>query len=108
MALWRSGVRSPFAPYNFIGFKMKVVEIEKRMKEILEIIETLPAGTVSIKTSGNRTYYYNRYYDNGHRREKYIKAENAQEFVEKIKYKRELKEEYDNLKITLKSIIANK
>ncbi len=87
---------------------MNIIEIEKRMKEILDIIETLPAGTVSVKTSGKKTYYYNRYYDNGHRREKYIKAKNAQEFVEKIKYKRELKEEYDNLKIKLKSLINNK
>lgn len=81
---------------------MLIHEIEEKMKELLQILETLPAGTISVKQVGDKQYFYNRYYDKGHRREKYIRKEFIDDFIDKMKYKKVVQEEYEKLRLMLK------
>ncbi len=79
-------------------------EIDKKIHEILLKISQLPIGTMHIKKKGNATYYYNRYYDNGRRRERYIPLKFAKKFIEDMKLKKSLISELDELKKMQKSI----
>ena len=72
-------------------------DISKRLKEIKEEIDRLPAGSVGKKTVKGRVYYYHRWNENGKRREKYIPASELESFRMLIDRRKSLQDELRSL-----------
>ena len=51
---------------------MNQEEAQTRMKELEQQIAELPVGSITRKTVNGKIYFYQRWSENGKRREKYI------------------------------------
>lgn len=83
---------------------MTISEIEEKLQKILVRLSELPVGTLHVKKVRNKKYYYNRFYDNGVRKERYIRLEDVPKFLKDMKQKKSLTTKYGNLKNQLKTL----
>ena len=59
---------------------MDLSEMQTRVAELEQQIATLPAGSVTKKTVNGKEYFYHRWTENKKRREKYIPADELENF----------------------------
>ncbi len=74
-----------------------IAEIEELEKEI----SLLPAGSLTIKKSGDKEYHYHRISQNGKRTEKYVPFEMVDDLREQIGRRKELEKRLKELKLSL-------
>ena len=77
---------------------MDLSEIQTRVAELEQQISALPAGSVTKKTVNGKEYFYHRWTENKKRREKYIPADELENFRAQIKRRKELEQELKALK----------
>ncbi len=65
--------------------------------ELKEQIEALPIGYVSKKTINGNVYYYHQWSENGKKRSRYLKVEEAAELSEQIALRKKLREQLNEL-----------
>ena len=89
------GMQNLFIPYytlDYLGIilyrippmirrcAMERSKIQARAKELEQQISALPAGSVTKKTVNGKDYFYHRWTENKKRREKYIPADELENF----------------------------
>ena len=77
---------------------MDLSEMQTRVAELEQQISALPAGSVTKKTVSGKEYFYHRWTENKKRREKYIPADELENFRAKIERRKELEQELKALK----------
>ena len=77
---------------------MELSEMQARAAELEQQIATLPAGSVTKKTVNGKEYFYHRWTENKKRREKYIPADELENFRAQIEQRKELEQELKELK----------
>ena len=77
---------------------MDLSEMQTRAAELEQQISNLPAGSVTKKTVGGKDYFYHRWTENKKRREKYIPADELENFRAQIERRKELEQELKALK----------
>ena len=77
---------------------MELSEMQARAAELEQQISALPAGSVTKKTVNGKEYFYHRWTENKKRREKYIPADELENFRAQIKRRKELEQELKALK----------
>lgn len=77
---------------------MEQNEIISKLNEIERELAILPAGYITKKTIKGRDYYYLRVLNNGRRTETYIRFEELKELEAQIRKRKELEQEYRELK----------
>ena len=77
---------------------MELSEIQARAAELEQQISALPAGSVTKKTVSGKDYFYHRWTENKKRREKYIPADELENFRAQIEQRKELEQELKELK----------
>ena len=63
---------------------MELSEVQTRAAELEQQISALPAGSVTKKTVNGKEYFYHRWTENKKRREKYIPADELENFRAQI------------------------
>ena len=69
---------------------MELSEMQARAAELEQQISALPAGSVTKKTVSGKDYFYHRWTENKKRREKYIPADELENFRAQIERRKEL------------------
>ena len=77
---------------------MDLSEMQTRAAELELQISALPAGSVTKKTVNGKEYFYHRWTENKKRREKYISADELENFRAQIERRKELEQELKVLK----------
>ena len=77
---------------------MDLSEMQTRAAELERQIADLPAGSVTKKTVNGKEYFYHRWTENKKRREKYIPADELEDFRTQIERRKELEQEMKSLK----------
>ena len=77
---------------------MDLSEMQTRVAELEQQISALPAGSVTKKTVRGKDYFYHRWTENKKRREKYIPADELEDFRAQIERRKELEQELKALK----------
>ena len=77
---------------------MDLSEMQARAAELEQQISALPAGSVTKKTVNGKEYFYHRRTENKKRREKYIPADELENFRAQIERRKELEQELKALK----------
>ena len=77
---------------------MDLSEMQTRAAELEQQISALPAGSVTKKTVRGKEYFYHRWTENKKRREKYIPADELENFRAQIERRKELEQELKALK----------
>ena len=72
---------------------MEVSEMQARAVELERQISSLPAGSITKKTVKGKEYFYHRWTEDKKRREKYIPAEELENFRAKIEQRKALEQE---------------
>ena len=72
---------------------MELSEMQARAAELEQQISALPAGSVTKKTVNGKEYFYHRWTENKKRREKYIPADELENFRAQIERRKELEQE---------------
>ena len=77
---------------------MELSDMQARVTELEQQISALPAGSVTKKTVNGKEYFYHRWTENKKRREKYIPADELENFRAQIERRKELEQELKALK----------
>ena len=77
---------------------MDLSEMQTRAAELEQQISALPAGSVTKKTINGKEYFYHRWTENKKRREKYIPADELENFHAQIERRKALEQELKALK----------
>ena len=77
---------------------MDLSEMQTRVAELEQQISALPAGSVTKKTVRGKDYFYHRWTENKKRREKYIPADELENFRAQIERRKVLEQELKTLK----------
>ena len=77
---------------------MDLSEMQARAAELEQQISALPAGSITKKTVSGKDYFYHRWTENKKRREKYIPADELENFRAQIERRKELEQELKALK----------
>ena len=77
---------------------MDSFEIQKRMEELEQQIAGFPVGSVTKKTVNGKEYFYHRWTENGKRRERYIPADELENFRAQIEQRKTLEQKLKELK----------
>ena len=77
---------------------MERSKIQARAKELEQQISALPAGSITKKTVRGKDYFYHRWTENKKRREKYIPADELENFRAQIERRKALEQELKALK----------
>lgn len=77
---------------------MGLSEMQTRVAELEQQISALPAGSVTKKTVNGKDYFYHRWTENKKRREKYIPADELENFRAQIERRKALEQELKALK----------
>lgn len=77
---------------------MGLSEMQAWAAELEQQISALPAGSVTKKTVNGKDYFYHRWTENKKRREKYIPADELENFRAQIERRKELEQELKALK----------
>ena len=77
---------------------MELSDMQARVTELEQQISNLPAGSVTKKTVNGKEYFYHRWTENKKRREKYIPADELENFRAQIERRKELEQELKALK----------
>ena len=77
---------------------MELFEMQARAAELEQQISALPAGSVTKKTVNGKEYFYHRWTENKKRREKYISADELENFRTQIERRKKLEQELKALK----------
>ena len=77
---------------------MELFELQAQIADLEQQIAELPAGFVTKKTINGNVYFYHRWTENKKRREKYIPADELENFRAQIKRRKELEQELKALK----------
>ena len=77
---------------------MELSEMQIRSMELERQIANLPAGFITKKTVNGKEYFYHRWTENKKRREKYIPADDLENFRAQIERRKELEQELKTLK----------
>lgn len=72
---------------------MELSEMQARAAELEQQISALPAGSITKKTVRGTDYFYHRWTENKKRREKYIPADELENFRAQIQLRKELEQE---------------
>lgn len=60
---------------------MELSEMQARAAELEQLIADLPAGSITKKTVNGKEYFYHRWTEDKKRREKYIPADELEDFA---------------------------
>lgn len=60
---------------------MELSEMQARAAELERLIADLPAGSITKKTVNGKEYFYHRWTEDKKRREKYIPADELEDFA---------------------------
>lgn len=77
---------------------MELSEAQTRAAELEQQISALPAGSITKKTVRGKEYFYHRWTENKKRREKYIPADELENFRAQIERRKALEQELKALK----------
>lgn len=77
---------------------MDLSEMQTRAAELEQQISALPAGFITKKTVRGKDYFYHRWTENKKQREKYIPADELENFRTQIEWRKELEHELKALK----------
>ena len=77
---------------------MELSEMQERTTELEQQISALPAGSITKKTVNGKEYFYHRWTENKKRREKYIPADELENFRAQIEQRKALEQELKALK----------
>lgn len=77
---------------------MELSEIQAQAMKLERQISKLPAGSVTKKIVNGKEYFYHRWTENKKRREKYIPADELENFRAQIKQRKKLEQELKELK----------
>ena len=77
---------------------MELSDMQARVTELEQQISALPAGSITKKTVNGKEYFYHRWTENKKRREKYIPADELENFRAQIERRKELEQELKALK----------
>ena len=77
---------------------MELSEMQARAAELEQQISTLPAGSITKKNVRGKEYFYHRWTENKKRREKYIPADELENFCDQIERRKALEQELKTLK----------
>ena len=77
---------------------MNQEEAQTRTKELEQQIAELPVGSITRKTVNGKIYFYQRWSENGKRREKYIPLDEVDAFREQIEHRKTLEQEIKALR----------
>ena len=77
---------------------MNQEEAQTRMKELEQQIAELPVGSITRKTVNGKIYFYQRWSEDGKRREKYIPSDEVDTFREQIEHRKTLEQEIKALR----------
>ena len=77
---------------------MELSDMQARVTELEQQISNLPAGSITKKTVRGKDYFYHRWTENKKRREKYIPADELENFRAQIERRKELEQELKALK----------
>ena len=77
---------------------MELSEMQARAAELEQQISALPAGSVTKKTVSGKEYFYHRWTENKKRREKYIPADELENFRAQIERRKALEQGLKALK----------
>ena len=72
---------------------MEQFEIQARAAELEQQIAKLPAGSITKKIVNGKAYFYHRWTEDKKRREKYIPAEELEDFRARIEQRKALEQE---------------
>ena len=81
---------------------MDLSEMQTRTAELEQQISALPAGSITKKTVNGKDYFYHRWTENKKRREKYIPADELENFRAQIERRKALEQEL-GVEIVLRS-----
>ena len=84
---------------------MQNIELLDRISELEREIAMLPEGSITKKKVNGKDYYYHRVFQDGKRKENYIRQEDLSKLSSEIKKRKELEKEYKELKLQLSSNI---
>ena len=77
---------------------MELSDMQARVTELEQQISNLPAGSITKKTVNGKEYFYHRWTENKKRREKYIPADELENFRVQIERRKALEQELKALK----------
>ena len=77
---------------------MDLFAIQARVAELEQQIDNLPAGSITKKIIKGKEYFYHRWTENKKRREKYIPADQLENFRAQIAQRKELEQKLKTLK----------
>ena len=77
---------------------MELSEIQNRVAELEQQISNLPAGSITKKTVNGKEYFYHRWTEDKKRKEKYIPADELENFHVQIEQRKKLEQELKALK----------
>ena len=77
---------------------MELSEMQARAAELERLIADLPAGSITKKTVNGKEYFYHRWTEDKERREKYIPADELEDFRAQIEQRKALERELKALK----------
>ena len=72
---------------------MELSDMQARVTELEQQISALPSGSVTKKTVNGKDYFYHRWTENKKRREKYIPADELENFRAQIERRKALEQE---------------
>ena len=85
---------------------MELSEMQARAAELERLIADLPAGSITKKTVNGKEYFYHRWTEDKKRREKYIPADELEDFRAQIEQRKALERELKALKKALHSFAS--
>ena len=85
---------------------MNQEEAQTRMIELEQQIAELPVGSITRKTVNGKIYFYQRWSENGKRREKYIPLDEVDAFREQIEHRKTLEQVPDIRELEKPLLIA--
>ena len=77
---------------------MELSEMQARAAELEQLIADLPAGSITKKTVNGKEYFYHRWTEDKKRREKYIPADELEDFRAQIEQRKAQERELKALK----------
>ena len=77
---------------------MELSEMQARAAELEQLIADLPAGSITKKTVNGKEYFYHRWTEDKKRREKYVPADELEDFRAQIEQRKALERELKALK----------
>ena len=72
---------------------MNLSEMQTRAAELEQQISALPAGSITKKTVSGKEYFYHRWTESKKRREKYIPADDLENFRAQIERRKAMEQE---------------